>query len=72
MSLKKTNFLLFIYCRAFKISCFTELSIKKVYNLGARFLKGYVREANMQTQEVFLLFGKWREKYGCPVLNQIA
>ena len=32
---KKPNFVIFIYLRAFKISCSTQLSMK-VYNLGAR------------------------------------
>ena len=30
------NFLIFLYLQAFKISCSTELSIKKFNNLGAR------------------------------------
>ena len=32
---KKPNLLIFSYLRAFKISCSTELSMKKFYNLGA-------------------------------------
>ena len=35
MSLKKPNFLIFLYIRAFKISCSVEHE-KKFYNLGAR------------------------------------
>ena len=33
---KKLNFLIFLYLWAFKISCSTELGIKKFYKLGAR------------------------------------
>ena len=32
---KKPNFLIFSYLWAFKISCSTQLSMKKFYNLGA-------------------------------------
>ena len=32
---KMLNFLIFSYLRAFKISCLTELSTQKFYNLGA-------------------------------------
>ena len=36
------NFLIFLYVCAFKISCSIELSMKKFYNLGARFCNFYV------------------------------
>ena len=58
------NFLIFLYLKAFKILCSTELRMKKFYNLGARLhvklcqrLGGLLRQS-----QIFLPFVKMGKK----------